>query len=117
VGEAIGHFQTALKIEPVDIEVQNNLAWQLATCGQASLRNGSQAVQLARQANDLAQGKNPVILGTLAAALAEAGKFGDARRSAQEAIGLAQAAGRLELVRRLTDQLRLYEADRPFHRP
>ena len=117
VGEAIAHFQSALQIEPVDMEVQNNLAWLLATCGQASLRNGDKAVQLARQANELAGGKNPVILGTLAAAFAEAGQFGDARRSAQEAIALAQAAGRPEMVRRLNDELQLYEAGRPFHRP
>ncbi len=116
-GQAIAHFQSALHIEPVDMEVQNNLAWLLATCGQASLRNGDKAVQLARQANELAGGKNPVILGTLAAAFAEAGQFGDARRSAQKAIALAQAAGRPEMVRQFNDELQLYEAGRPFHRP
>jgi protein O-mannosyl-transferase len=115
--QAIAQFQNALEIEPVDMEVQNNLAWLLATCGQASLRNGDKAVQLARQANELADGKNPVILGTLAAALAEAGQFGEAARSAREAMALAQAAGRLEMVRRLNGELQLYEAGRPFHRP
>jgi len=117
VGQAIAHFQSALQIDPADMEVQNNLAWLLATCGQASLRNGDKAVLLARRANELAGGKNPVILGTLAAAFAEAGQFADARRSAKEAITLAQAAGRREMVRELNDELRLYEAGRPFHRP
>jgi tetratricopeptide (TPR) repeat protein len=115
--QAIAHFQSALHIEPADMEVQNNLAWLLATCGQASLRDGGKAVQLARSANGLAGGKNPVVLGTLAAALAEAGQFDDARRNAQKAIALAQAAGRPELERQLKDELRLYEAGRPFHRP
>jgi tetratricopeptide (TPR) repeat protein len=115
--QAIAHFQSALQIEPADMDVQNNLAWLLATCGQASLRDGGKAVQLARRANELAGGKNPVILGTLAAAFAEAGQFDEARRNAQEAIVLAQAAGRPELVRQLNDELRLYEAGRPFHRP
>jgi tetratricopeptide (TPR) repeat protein len=117
VGQAIGHYQRALQIDPADMEIQNNLAWLLATSGQASLRNGDKAVQLARRANELAGGTNPVVLGTLAAAFAEAGQFGDARRSAQEAIALARAAGRPEMVRQLNDELQLYEAGRPFHRP
>ena len=50
----------------------NNLAWALATCPDASLRNGAKAVQLARQANRLSDGKNPLVLRTLAAACADA---------------------------------------------
>ena len=115
VDQAIAHFQNALQIEPADMEVQNNLAWLLATCAQASLRNGNKAVELARQANELAGGKNPVILGTLAAAFAEAGRFGDAVQSAQKAIALAQAAGRQDLAGRLNSQLQFYEAGRPFY--
>ena len=47
----------------------------LATCPQASLRNGIEAVKLAERANQLAGGKNPAVLCTLAAAYAEAGNF------------------------------------------
>ena len=75
VGEAIAQFQKALQINPDDLQVQNNLAWILATAPQASLRNGNKAVELARQANELTGGKNPIILHTLAAAFAEAGQF------------------------------------------
>src|SRR5208282_3900669 len=70
VDEAIVHYQRALQIEPDDAEAQNNLARVLATCPQASLRNGNQAVELARRANQLTGGGNPVVLGTLAAAYA-----------------------------------------------
>jgi tetratricopeptide (TPR) repeat protein len=115
VDQAIVHFQNALQIEPADMEVQNNLAWLLATCPQASLRNGDKAVQLARQANELAGGKNPVILGTLAAAFAEAGRFGDAVQSAQKAIGLARAAGRQDVAGKLNGELQRYEAGLPLH--
>jgi len=117
VDQAIAHFQNALQTDPADMEVQNNLAWLLATCPQASLRNGDKAVELARQANDLAGGKNPVILGTLAAAFAEAGQFGDAVQSARKAIELARAARRQDLAEKLDGELRLYEAGRPFHQP
>jgi protein O-mannosyl-transferase len=113
--QAIAQFQHALQIEPGDIEAQNNLAWLLATARQASLRNGARAVQLARQANEMANEKNPVILGTLAAALAETGQFADAARTAQKAIGLAQAEGRRDLAGRFTAELERYEAGRPLH--
>jgi tetratricopeptide (TPR) repeat protein len=115
VDQAIAQFQLALQIEPADMEAQNNLAWLLATCPQASLRNGDKAVQLAQQANELAGGKNPVILGTLAAAFAEAGRFDDAVRSAQQAIELARAAGRQDLAGKLNGELRRYEAGLPLH--
>jgi protein O-mannosyl-transferase len=117
VAEAIAEYQSALQLDPADVEVQNNLAWLLATSGEASLRNGSKAVQLARRANGLTGGKNPVILGTLAAAFAEAGLFDDARRTSQEAIALAQTVGQPELVGRLKGEFRLYEAGHPFHQP
>ena len=84
--EAIAQYQSALQIDPADVEVQNNLAFLLATCGNASLRDGRKAVELARLANKLSGGKNPVILGTLAAAFAETGRFDEAKRSAKEAI-------------------------------
>jgi protein O-mannosyl-transferase len=115
--EAIRHFEQAVQIDPADPRFQNDLAWLLATSRQALLRNGNEALELARRANKLAGGNNPVFLGTLAAAFAEAGQFEDARRIVKEAISLAQAAGRKELVQRLNGELQLYEAGRPFHQP
>ena len=113
--EAIVHFQKALQIKPNYLEAQNNLAWVLATSPRSSLRNGNRAVELAQQADQLAGGENPNILRTLAAACAEAGRFGDARQSAQKAVELARAAGRPDLVEQLSGELKLYEAGLPFH--
>ena len=113
--EAIVHFQKALQIKPNYLEAQNNLAWVLATSPRSSLRNGNRAVELAQQADQLAGGENPNILRTLAAACAEAGRFGDARRSAEKAVELARAAGRPDLVEQLSGELKLYEAGLPFH--
>jgi len=56
-GEAIAHYQEALRIQPTDLTAENNLAWLLATCPDASLRNGSKAVELARKADEQAGGK------------------------------------------------------------
>src|SRR5208283_1370777 len=85
VDEAIVHYQKALQIKPDYVAAQNNLAWVLAIAPQASLRNGSQAVQLAQRANQLTGNGNPVVLRTLAAAYAEAGRFPEAVETAQRA--------------------------------
>jgi tetratricopeptide (TPR) repeat protein len=112
--QAISQYQKALQIEPADTATQNNLAWLLATGPEASLRNGDKAVELATQANTLTGGENPVILHTLAAAYAEAGRFGDAVQSAQKAIELARAAGQQEMAAHLEDELKRYEAGLPL---
>jgi tetratricopeptide (TPR) repeat protein len=115
VAEAISHFQKALQINPGDPKTQNNLAWVLATGADASLRNGNEAVTLARQANEFAGGKDPLFLGTLAAALAEAGRFSDAARTARKGIELARAAGQPGLAARLSGELKRYEGRLPLH--
>ena len=113
--EAIVHYQKALAIKPDYLEAQNILAWILATAPQASLRDGNKAVELAQQANELTGGNNPTILCTLAAAYAEAGRFGDAIQNAKKAMALEQAAGQSSLAEQINDQLKLYEAGIPFH--
>jgi len=115
MAEAISQYQKALQLKPANPEAQNNLAWLLATCPQASLRNGAQAVALARQANELTGGGNPIILHTLAAALAETGQFDDAKRTAQKAVELARAAGRQDLVEQFNGELKRYETGFPMH--
>jgi tetratricopeptide (TPR) repeat protein len=112
--EAISRFQHALQLQPNNPEVQNSLAWLLATSPEASLRNGEKAVQLAQRANELAGGRNPVVLHTLAAAFAEAGRFGDAVRSEQKAIELARAAGRQDVAGQFSAELERYAAGLPF---
>jgi len=114
-GEAIAHFQKALQIAPANPTIQNSLAWLLATCPEASLRNGQKAVELAEQANALTGGTNPLILHTLAAAFAETGRFGDATSSVKKAIEAAHAAGREDMVERFNGELKRFEAGLPLH--
>jgi tetratricopeptide (TPR) repeat protein len=117
VKEAIPHFQRALQIEPAEPALQNNLAWLLATCPEASLRNGGRAVELARQANALTGGENPVMLRTLAAAFAEAGRFSEAVETAQRALRVAEGQSNTGLAGALQSETKLYQAGLPFHSP
>ena len=63
----------------------NNLAWALATHPDAKIRNGTRAVKLAEDACRQTQYQQTVMVGTLAAAYAEAGRFDDALATAQKA--------------------------------
>src|SRR6267378_5288808 len=48
--DAIAQYRDALRIAPDNVAAQSNLAWLLATVADPSLRNGSEAVVLAEQA-------------------------------------------------------------------
>jgi hypothetical protein len=89
----------------------------LATCPVASLRDGNKAVELARQANALTGGERPVILRTLAAALAEAGRFPEAVETAKRASRLAEAQDLPDLAKQIQIELNLYRARKPFPLP
>ena len=115
MSEAITHLQQALQIKPDYVEAQNNLAWLLATCQQASLRNGNKAAELAQRANQLTDGGNPVVLGTLAAAYAESGRFPEAVEAAQRALRLAEMQSNTALADAIRSQMKFYQAGIPFH--
>ena len=113
--EAIQHWEKALEIRPQYPPAQNNLAWALATCPDASLRNGTKAIQLAQQASGSSGGKNLLMLRTLAAAYAEAGQFTNALTTAGQALQLAATESNFPMINSLQAQLKLYEAGLPFH--
>jgi Flp pilus assembly protein TadD len=111
--EAALHYRTALALSPQTVESLNNLAWLLATDPEPKSRNGAEAVQWAEQACALTGWKQHQILGTLAAAYAETGRFADAVRTAETAQRLATAAGHEGLARQIVEQLELYRSGRP----
>ena len=114
VNKAMAHFQKALELQPNNVEVQNNLAWVLATAPNASLRNGVKAVGLAQQAKQLSGGQRPAIIGTLAAAYAEAGRFPEAVTTARQTLQLATGQTSPAAVDALRTQIGLYQAGLPF---
>jgi tetratricopeptide (TPR) repeat protein len=117
MAEAMAQYQLALQMQPVNPTVQNSLAWLLATCAEESLRNGDTAVGLASQANHLCGGENPIVLHTLAAAYAEAGRFSEAMETAEHALRLAEEQSKTGLAGQLQFELKLYQAGRAFHSP
>ena len=112
--EAAGHYLAALRLNPNSPDVLNNLAWLLATCPDAHIRNGVQAVKYAERACELTHHQMTPMVGTLAAAYAEAGRFDDAISTAQKACALAIAAGEQDLLKRNQELLVLYRAHQPY---
>jgi Flp pilus assembly protein TadD len=110
----MAEYEKALEIDPQSSEAQNNLAWTMATCPETSLRNGNKAIELAGRADRLSKGGDPNILGTLAAAYAEAGRFSEAITTAGRALQLAAAQKNTAVVDVLQLQIKLYRAGFPF---
>ena len=83
---AVADLEDALKNAADDASAHNTLAWVLATCPDADVRNGRKAVTHAEKAVELTERTSGVYLDTLAAAYAEARRFDDAVRVQQEAL-------------------------------
>ena len=112
--EAIEHYRAVLLYHPDTPLVMNNLAWILATSGDAELRDSAEAVRLAEGACGLTRRRVALFVGTLAASYAAAGRFDDAVRAAQEAIATATAAGEMALADNTRHSLELYRAGKAY---
>jgi Flp pilus assembly protein TadD len=112
--EAIAHCTEALRLEPDLPEALNNLAWIRAAHPKAEFRNGPEAVRLAERACKVTEFKEPVMVGTLAAAYAEAGRFEEAVATARKARELALAAGQQTLADKNQKLIELFSARRPY---
>jgi len=113
VSEAIVGYRKAIELKPDMANALNNLAWILATHPDPSLRDGQMAVELAQHACKASDYKQPILLGTLAAAYAEAGRFDEAIRTGEQARQLADQSGLTELAARNTELLQQYRAGKP----
>jgi hypothetical protein len=80
----------------------------------SNIRDGTKAVELAERANRLTDGRNPIMVTTLAAAYAETGGFSDAIKTAESAWQLATDSGNVALAETIRAQIGLYRSGRPY---
>jgi len=114
---AVTQLRQALSLKPDYPEALNNLAWILATCSDAGVRDGTEAVRCAERACQLTAFKQAGMVGTLAAAYAEAGRFPDAVTNAETAVMLATAAGDTNFAAINQQLLKLYQSGKSWHEP
>jgi tetratricopeptide (TPR) repeat protein len=111
--EAIKDYESAVQLEPKFEGGLNSLAWDLATCRDAGLRNGKEAIQYATRACQVSDWKDYFDLDTLATAYAETGDFDNAVKWEHQALGTsAQKSSSISDERQ---RLSLFEAHRPYH--
>ncbi len=114
ISQAIGHYTETLRLKPDHVMALYQLAWIRAAYPQVEFRNGAEAVRLAQRACELTGDRAPAPLETLAAAYAEAGRFGDALAIAEKARQLALAAGQPELAERPAKMIKLFTDHKPY---
>ena len=122
--EARNDFNQAIQLNPKESVFYSELANFLATCPDASFRNGKEALKMARKGCDLNQHLedwSPDCRDALAAAYAETGNFDDAIRFQKQSLDRvlnAQGWGLLEEDKqKMKDRLALFEQHKPYREP
>jgi tetratricopeptide (TPR) repeat protein len=114
VEEALPHFYEALRLDPEHVRAMKGLSWIRATQPDEKWRNAHEAVRLGERAAQLTNYKEAEALDVLAAALAEAGRYDEAFKTAAAAEGLARAAGQPALVGQIAHRMELYQLGLPY---
>jgi tetratricopeptide (TPR) repeat protein len=115
--EAVAHWKKALEVDPADLNAQSNLAWVFATCPERSMRDGARAVQFAENVLARSATRTPILLRTLAAAYAEAGRYTEAIAAAREAAELANGQGERAFADELEALARDFRLEIPLRDP
>ncbi len=113
--QAADHYRQVLRIEPKSLDACNNLARLLATCPDASVRDGAEALRWAQKAVELSHHQQPLMLDTLAAAYAATGRMAEAIQTDRRAAELAAQQNQASLAELILANIRRYQAD-PRHR-
>ena len=110
--KAAKDLQSALKLQPADSGVLNNLAWLFATSPENSLRNGEKAITLATKACEETEWKAAHIISTLAAGYAENGDFEKACEYSNKALDADGGNG--DIDEQLQKELSSYKEKKPW---
>src|SRR5262249_31402123 len=103
-------FRQAISKDPNWAEAYRSLAWLEATCPNPTFQNPQEAIATAERAAKLAQTADYLILDTLAAAHASAGRFDKASEIQRQAVACAPP----EMASSLRQRFDLYRSGRAF---
>jgi len=112
--EGLAEYRAALELRPGWARASMLTSWLLATSPDDSLRDGAEALRLARELNEASGHRLPRHLDTLAAALAESGDLAGAARVAAEAVAAARGLGNGPLAAEIEARRALYASGAPY---
>jgi tetratricopeptide (TPR) repeat protein len=107
-------YQTALHLHPGWIGAAQQVAWRAATQRSASAAVAPETLELAEQACQATEYQNPVMLDTLAVALADCGRFDDAAKTAERASALAANLGQIQFSNEIQERIRHFKSGQRF---
>ena len=113
--EGLEDYKHAVQLNPKSMDAQNSLAWLYATCPDASMRNGKEAVRLAVNVCELSHWKHWQFIDTLAAGYAESDDFNEALKYEKQALEMIDASDQLRAG--VTNRLDLFGQQKPYHQP
>jgi tetratricopeptide (TPR) repeat protein len=108
--EALDDYARAIELNPKFQHAYRNGAWLLATCPDDSIRDAEGALNGAKAALECGYGERHAALDTMAAALANAGRYDEAVATIQQAIQIAPEDTREAYQARQE----LYQSGQPF---
>jgi len=108
VEEGFGHFEEAARLSPRWATPWNAMAWIRAAHPDPRAADGDRAIFLAKRALRIGAGKDPVILDTLGAAYARAGRFEEAIATAEQARQAASSAANQRLAQMIGRRIEIY---------
>lgn len=109
--KAIADYEEAIRLSPDDADGYSSLAWLLATCRDAGLRDGKRAVELATTACELSDWKDANDLENLAASYAECRQFEEAVKWQSKAVDSGVG---LDNIKESLKRLELFKAGKPY---
>ncbi len=110
--EAVVDYDQAMKLDPEDTGVLNNLAWVLATSTDDNVRNAERSIEIGTKACELTKYERPHILSTLASGYAEKGDWETAIKWSTKAVELG--AKEADVSEQLQKELESYKEKKPW---
>jgi len=112
--DAVSVLRAGMQRLPGDASIADRLAWLLATCPDATIRDPEAALELAEAVCRRTGDREPQALATLAAALGSVGRYADAVKAATRAGALSRSGERAEMAAEIASQLAAYRVGRAW---
>jgi tetratricopeptide (TPR) repeat protein len=117
--EAAQAYRDAVASDKGFLRAYQNAAWLMATCPDERLRNSELALAAAKRAFELSPERTAEAVETLAAATAAVGRFDEATRLQEEAIGLMSRSelSAEQQIKEMRQRLSLYQGRQAYLQP